>query len=81
VLVLGAEHPSTLATRAYHARWTGETGDAAAARDQFAALVPVWEGISGPDHPDTLVARANLARWTGDADDPAAARRRCRQYE
>ena len=54
--------------------WTGEAGDPAAARDQFAALLPVLERVSGPEHPDTLTARANLARWTGQAGDPAAAR-------
>ena len=53
---------------------TGRAGDAAAARDQFAALVPVREGISGPDHPDTLAAREELAYWTGSAGDAAAAR-------
>ena len=62
--VLGAEHPETLADRYELAAWTGEAGDPAAARDLFAALLPVRERVSGPDHPDTLAARANLARWT-----------------
>jgi hypothetical protein len=35
------EHPDTLATRANLASWTGEVGDAAGARDQLAALLPV----------------------------------------
>ena len=56
------------------ARWTGEAGDAAAARDQFAALLPVRERVLGPEHPDTLSARGNLARWTGEAGDAAGAR-------
>ena len=56
------------------AYWTGEAGDPAAARDQFAALLPVRERVLGPEHPDTLTARANLARWTGQAGDPATAR-------
>ena len=34
----------TLATRGNLARWTGEAGDVAAARDQFAALLPVMSG-------------------------------------
>ena len=72
--VLGPEHPDTLTARGNLARWTGEAGDAAAARDQFAALLPVRERVLGPEHPDTLTARANLARWTGEAGDAAAAR-------
>ena len=53
------------------ARWTGEAGDPAAARDQLAALLPIRERVSGPDHPATLAARASLARWTGEADGSA----------
>jgi len=34
-----------------------------AKHDQFAALLPVRERISGPEHPDTLAARGDLARW------------------
>jgi len=67
--VLGPEHPDTLAARASLARWTGQAGDAAAARDQYAELLPVRERILGPEHPDTLIARANLARWTERAED------------
>jgi hypothetical protein len=70
----GPEHPDTLAARASLAYWAGEAGDAAAARDQLAALLPVRERVSGPEHPDTLAARGNLARWTGEAGDAAAAR-------
>ena len=70
----GPGHPDTLNARGNLARWTGEAGDAAAARDQFAALLPVRERVSGAEHPDTLNARGNLARWTGQAGDAAAAR-------
>ena len=63
----GAEHPDTLAARGNLASWTGQAGDAAAARDQFAALLPVLERVSGAEHPETLAARANLASWTGQA--------------
>ena len=56
------------------AHWTGEAGDAAGARDQFAALLPVSERVLGPEHPDTLAARGELARWTGQAGDAAGAR-------
>ena len=53
-----------------------EAGDAAAAREQYAALLPIRERVLGPEHPDTLTARANLAQWTGGAGDAAAARDR-----
>ena len=56
------------------AAFTGRAGDAAAARDQSAALLPLYERVLGPEHPGTLGIRANLAGWTGAAGDPAAAR-------
>ena len=70
----GAEHRDTLVARGSLARWTGEAGDAAAARDQYAALLPVHERVLGPEHPDTLTTRHNLARYTGEVGDAAAAR-------
>ena len=70
----GPEHPDTLTARQNLAHWTGQAGDPAAARDQFAGLLPVRERVLGPEHPDTLTTRANLAAWTGQAGDPAAAR-------
>ena len=39
--VQGAGHPATLATRHNLASWTGQAGDAAGARDQYAALLPL----------------------------------------
>ena len=69
----GAEHPGTLIARAKLAFWAGEAGDAAAARDQYAALLPVFERVLGAEHPDTLATRADLAGWTGEAGDAAAA--------
>jgi hypothetical protein len=71
VRVHGAEHPDTLGTRANLAYWTGMTGDAAGARDQYAALLPVRERVQGAEHPGTLTTRANLAHWTGRAGDAA----------
>jgi hypothetical protein len=44
-----------------------QAGDAAGARDQFAALLPIRERVSGAEHPATLSARANLAYWAGQA--------------
>ena len=70
----GSDHAGTLAARATLAYWTGEAGDAAAARDLYAGLLPIRERVSGPEHPETLTIRGNLARWTGSAGDPAAAR-------
>ena len=71
---LGPEHPGALAARSELAYSIGQDGDAAAARDQFAELLPVAERVLGPEHPDTLAARFNMAYWTGRAGDAAAAR-------
>ena len=70
----GPEHPDTLSARKDLGRWTGQAGDAAAARDQYAALLPIYERVLGHEHPDTLPVRSSLARWTGEAGDAAAAR-------
>jgi len=70
----GPEHPGALATRSELAYSAGQAGDAAAARDQFAALLPVAERVLGPEHPDTVINRHNLANFTGYAGDAAAAR-------
>jgi hypothetical protein len=66
--VSGPEHPDTLTDRGNLAYYTGEAGDAAGARDLYAALLPVRERVSGPEHPDTLTARGSLAYWTWEAD-------------
>jgi Tetratricopeptide repeat len=70
----GPEHPDTLTARRDLARWTGEAGNAAGARGQLAALLPILERILGPEHPDALTARRDLAYWTAQAGDWAAAR-------
>ena len=70
----GPEHPGALAARSELAYSIGKAGDAVAARDQFAALLPVAERVLGPEHPDTLTNRHNLANFTGYAGDAAAAR-------
>ena len=70
----GPEHPDTLNARHQLARRTGEAGDAAGARDQLVALLPIRERVLGPEHPDTLATRHQLARWTGKAGDAAGAR-------
>ena len=65
--VRGREHPSTLTARGNLARWTGEAGDPATARDLYAELLPVLERILGPEHPGTLRIRDSLAFWTDQA--------------
>ena len=72
--VLGAEHPDTLTTRGDLAGWTGKAGDWAAARDQYAALLPIRERVLGAEHPRTLSTRAQLAYYTGAAGNAAGAR-------
>jgi hypothetical protein len=66
----GPEHPDTLAARRELAHWTGAAGDAAGARDQLAALLPLHERVLGPEHPDTLTTRASLAGRTERGGDP-----------
>jgi hypothetical protein len=44
-------------------QWTGQAGDAAAARDQLAALLSAMERVLGPEHPDTKLAAAGHAAW------------------
>ena len=56
------------------ARWAGEAGDAAGARDLFAALLPIRERVLAAEHPATLTARGDLARFTGWTGDAAGAR-------
>ena len=70
----GPEHPQTLNARANLAYWTGQAGDAAGARDQFAALLVIQERVLGSEHSQTLATRGELSRWTGEAGDAAGAR-------
>jgi hypothetical protein len=70
----GPDHPDTLTSRVNLAFWTGAAGDAAGARDQCGALVPIHERVQGLEHSDTLTIRHQFARWTGAAGDAAGAR-------
>ncbi len=67
----GPDHRYTLAARHDLARWTGEAGDAAGARDRLAALLPIVERLKGPEHPRTLDTRHSLASWTGKTEEAA----------
>ncbi len=59
---MGPDSPVALAARANLGRWTGKAGDAAAARDQLAALLRVYERVFGPHYRETLATvRASLA--------------------
>ena len=61
--------PGMKGVRADLAWWTGEAGDPAAARDQYAALLPVRERVLGPEHSGTQAARERrLGYWTNEAD-------------
>jgi hypothetical protein len=46
-------------------------GDAAGARDRFAALLPIHERALGPEHPNTLTAHHDLASWTEKTEEAA----------
>ncbi|MEU4831817.1 tetratricopeptide repeat protein [Streptosporangium sp. NPDC023615] len=70
----GSEHPDTLTAQHTLAYWTGRAGDAVAAREMFAQLLPLKERVLGAEHPDTLITRHDLAHWTGQAGDAVAAR-------
>ena len=75
--MLGPKHAVLREARASLARWTGEAGNAAEARDQLAELLPDVERVFTPDHPETFRVRAHIARWTGRAGDAAGARDQC----
>jgi hypothetical protein len=62
-----------LAAREELAYWTGCAGDAAAARDQFAALLPIRERVLGLEHAETLAIWYQLAHWTARVGDAATA--------
>jgi Tetratricopeptide repeat len=70
----GPEHLDILVARHNLARWAGDAGDAAGARDQFAALLPIEKRILGPEHTMTINTRHTLAHYIGAAGDAAGAR-------
>ncbi|MBP2215970.1 tetratricopeptide repeat protein [Arthrobacter sp. CAN_C5] len=55
------------------ATWTGRSGDATGAINQFRELLEARLRVLGPDHPNTLITRNNLASWTGESGDTAGA--------
>ncbi|MFF0312195.1 tetratricopeptide repeat protein [Streptosporangium sp. NPDC004379] len=73
---LGPEHPETLGARVNLAFLTERAGDTAGAREQLAALLPVFEQVMGPKHPGTLIVRMHLVAVTGRAGDAVGTRDR-----
>jgi hypothetical protein len=76
---LGADHPSTLATRHQVAYWTGHTGDIAGALRLSRELFAAKERVLGTDHPSTLATRHEVVYWTGQDGDAAGALRLSRE--
>ena len=74
-VVLGPDHPDTLATRHDIAAWTGQAGDAGAALELLIALLPDRQRVLGPDHPDTLATRNSIAMLTGQSGNVGEALR------
>ena len=64
---IGAERAAALVACGRLAHFTGHAGDAASARDQLAALLPVLNRVSGAGHRATQAARVSLASWTEQA--------------
>ena len=70
---IGERHPDYLTARHGAAFWTGLSGRAEQAADEFADILAVRTTVLGSDHPDTLLTRHNLARWRGEAGNPIGA--------
>src|SRR5260370_574577 len=68
-LDLPKQRPASAVAAWSRPRWLLE--DAAGARDQYAALLPIPERVPGAEHPDTLTTRNNLAYWTEQAGGDA----------
>jgi tetratricopeptide (TPR) repeat protein len=60
-LLLGQEHPDTLAARHYIARATALQGGYAEAEAEFRAVLKLREKALGSEHPDTVTTRGGLA--------------------
>ena len=56
--MLGPEHPDTLTARAGLAIHAGKAGDAAGARDQLAALLPIRERVKANDRVEMRLPRS-----------------------
>ncbi|MCX5009532.1 hypothetical protein OG765_00745 [Streptomyces sp. NBC_00555] len=69
----GPDHPGTFTGRHQHADWTGQAGDAKAARDLMADLAADRTRVLSPDHPDTVTSRYQTAYWAGRTRDAVAA--------
>jgi hypothetical protein len=63
----------TLSLRGESAHWTGEAGDPAGARDQYAALQPIFERALGLINPTRSESGRTSVTGPADADDHAGA--------
>jgi hypothetical protein len=73
----GPDHRETLAARVQLANWTGQAGDAAGARDQYAALLPIRERVSGAEHPTPWPPAPTSPTGPRERDSRARRCRRC----
>ncbi|MCB0990946.1 MAG: tetratricopeptide repeat protein, partial [Acidimicrobiales bacterium] len=64
-VVLGSDHPDTLATRGNLASWLGRMGRVEEAVEECRRLLTDRTRVLGGDHPDTLATRHNLAYLLG----------------
>jgi hypothetical protein len=71
--VLGADHPSTLATRNEIARMMAERGDHAGAEAGYRDVLAARLHMQGADHPDTLATRHAVAHEMAARGDHAGA--------
>ncbi|HBA73269.1 MAG: hypothetical protein A2X82_09160 [Geobacteraceae bacterium GWC2_55_20] len=65
-LLLGPNHPDTLATRYNIASYTGKSGDYREALRLSRELLPEQESVFGAEHTYTLKTRNDIATWTGE---------------
>ena len=68
------DDPTLFDLRRQLAVWTGEAGNARAARNQLSSLVRTQAAVLGPEHPETLRTTSHLGFWSFEADDIADAK-------
>ncbi|MCY4432081.1 MAG: tetratricopeptide repeat protein [bacterium] len=67
LLLLGPDHPDTLASRSTLAVWLGESGRVDEAITACRELLADQQRVLGTDHPNTLTSRNNLAVWLSNS--------------
>jgi len=71
--ILGADHPTTLATRHQLAHMIADRGNHATAEAEHRAVLEAETRILGPDHPSTLMTRHCLAHEIAERGDHVTA--------